>query len=84
MTDAEFATLVGVSGELVRCWRHGIRAITAKRAIEISRVTGIPRHELRPDLWEPPAPWPTAKRAASKSAASEAATGPPSRSRQVA
>lgn len=56
LTDGDFAQLLGVSDELVRLWRHGRRGISAKRAIEISKATGIPRHELRPDLWEPPKP----------------------------
>lgn len=55
LTDGDFAAQVGVSDELVRLWRHGRRAISAKRAVIISKITGIPRHELRPDLWEPPA-----------------------------
>jgi len=25
--------------------------VPAERAIEIERATGVPRHELRPDLW---------------------------------
>jgi DNA-binding transcriptional regulator YdaS (Cro superfamily) len=59
LTDAELANQVGVSAELVRLWRHGRRTISAKRAVVVSRVTGIPRHELRPDLWEPPESAPT-------------------------
>jgi DNA-binding transcriptional regulator YdaS (Cro superfamily) len=55
LTDGDLAASLGVSGELVRLWRHGHRAISAKRAITISEVTGIPRHELRPDLWDAPA-----------------------------
>lgn len=30
-------------------------SIPADRVPEVERITGIPRHELRPDLWEPPA-----------------------------
>lgn len=29
--------------------------IPAERVGRVSEITGIPRHELRPDLWEPPA-----------------------------
>lgn len=54
LTDGELGTMLGVSAELVRLWRHGRRPISAKRAVDMSKVTGIPLHELRPDLWEPP------------------------------
>lgn len=69
-TDAELAAKLGVSGELVRLWRHGHRDISAKRAIAISKITSIPLHELRPDLWDAPdeaAPKRRAKRAAPES-----------------
>ena len=56
LTDGDLAAELGVSDELVRLWRHGRRSISAKRAIEISKLTGIPRHQLRPDLWDEPPP----------------------------
>jgi transcriptional regulator with XRE-family HTH domain len=61
LTDAQFAAMVGVSGELVRLWRHGRRAVSARRASAVSELTGIPLHELRPDVFKPPAK-PTPKR----------------------
>ncbi len=56
LTDGAFAERIGVSDEAVRLWRHGIRKISPKMAKVISKLTGIPRHELRPDIWEPPKP----------------------------
>ncbi len=52
LSDAQLGVMVGVSAEAVRLWRHGKRSISAKRAIKISALTGIPRHQLRPDLWD--------------------------------
>ena len=41
----------------VHVWRHytGRRPITAKYALRYEKALGIPRYELRPDLWEAPA-----------------------------
>jgi DNA-binding transcriptional regulator YdaS (Cro superfamily) len=55
LTDGELAADLGVSDELVRLWRNGIRQISAERAVSVSKITGIPRYQLRPDLWDPPA-----------------------------
>jgi DNA-binding transcriptional regulator YdaS (Cro superfamily) len=55
LTDAQLGALVGVSGELVRLWRLGRRRISAERVGALSSATGIPRHKLRPDLWDDPA-----------------------------
>jgi DNA-binding transcriptional regulator YdaS (Cro superfamily) len=41
---------LGLHHTTVLGWRH----VPAERAAEVSRITGIPRHELRPDLWEAP------------------------------
>ena len=30
------------------------KQIPAERVAVVSKVTGIPKHELRPDLWDPP------------------------------
>jgi DNA-binding transcriptional regulator YdaS (Cro superfamily) len=55
LSDRELAAMLGVSDEMVRLLRHGKRQISATRAVSIFKITGIPLHELRPDLWEPPA-----------------------------
>lgn len=33
---------------------HGIRRVTAECAVRYEAVLGIPRWELRPDLWDKP------------------------------
>lgn len=43
--------LGNLSSQAVSQWRR----IPAERVLDVERVTGIPRHELRPDLY-PPAP----------------------------
>lgn len=43
---------LGVSRRTLFSWRA--TRIPAARVPDISRITGIPRHELRPDLWEAP------------------------------
>ena len=37
-------------------WRHlhGQKKISAEFAMKYHKTYGIPLHELRPDLWEPP------------------------------
>ena len=55
ISDAEFAQQHGVSAEAVRLWRKGLRRMSPATAMAIEQKAGIPRHELRPDLWEPPA-----------------------------
>lgn len=44
---AELARLVGVKFQSIQQWKR----IPAERVLEVERVTGIPRHELRPDLY---------------------------------
>lgn len=44
---------LGVSRRTLFNWK-AIR-IPADRVPDVERITGIPRHELRPDLWEAPA-----------------------------
>ncbi len=45
------ARLIGVTSQAVWLWRQG-GTISAERALEIERATGILRSDLRPDL-----PW---------------------------
>jgi DNA-binding transcriptional regulator YdaS (Cro superfamily) len=49
---ATFARMVGVDKSTITRWNQG--GVPAERVPEIERVTGIPRHELRPDLWPDP------------------------------
>lgn len=45
--------LLGVNRSTVLRWERG--RIPAERVLDVERVTGIPRHELRPDLYPTPA-----------------------------
>ena len=47
----KLARLIGIQQPSLYSWR----LIPANRVIAIERVTGIPRHELRPDIYPPPA-----------------------------
>lgn len=33
----------------------GLRRVPAERVIEVEKLTGIPRHEIRPDIYPAPA-----------------------------
>ena len=46
------ARLLDISNQAVRQWRR----VPAERVVDIERVTGVPRQELRPDLFAPPPP----------------------------
>lgn len=39
-----------ISSQAVGQWSE----VPVKRAKAVSEITGIPLHELRPDLWDPP------------------------------
>jgi hypothetical protein len=47
----KLARSLNISHSSVLCWPE---TIPHKHVPAISRLTGIPRHELRPDLWEAP------------------------------
>jgi DNA-binding transcriptional regulator YdaS (Cro superfamily) len=42
-------SLMGVNKSTVLRWEEG--QVTAERAVEIEAAIGIPRHELRPDIF---------------------------------
>ena len=42
---------VGVSSQAISQWKQ----VPAQRVLLVERVTGVPRHMLRPDLYPPPA-----------------------------
>lgn len=46
------AQKVGVSKQAVLQWEE----VPPLRVLTVERVSGVPRHELRPDLYPPPEP----------------------------
>jgi len=44
------ARALGVHHSSILGWAR----VPAERVPAVSRITGVPRHELRPDLWEAP------------------------------
>lgn len=49
----EVATLAGVTPAMWSRWENLKRRIPAERVVELERLTGIPREELRPDVFSP-------------------------------
>lgn len=47
----ELAERLGVSPQAINQWME----VPLSRVPEVEKVTGIPRHKLRPDYYEPPA-----------------------------
>ena len=47
--QADLAAQLGVQPPAVSKWEKG--RIPAERVLDIERITGIPRHDLRPDLY---------------------------------
>lgn len=45
--QAKFARLVGVTAQAVSQWDE----VPPLRVLTVERVSGVPRHELRPDLY---------------------------------
>jgi DNA-binding transcriptional regulator YdaS (Cro superfamily) len=43
------ARLIGVTSQAVSQWRR----VPAERVLDVERVTGVARHDLRPDLYPP-------------------------------
>jgi DNA-binding transcriptional regulator YdaS (Cro superfamily) len=54
VTTTEVATSLGVSNEAVRLWRRGQRRLGTEQARLIEERFSIPRHLLRPDVWDAP------------------------------
>jgi len=54
-SQAALADAIGVSQQAVSYWLKSAEGRpSAEYAVKIERETGIPRHELRPDLFDPP------------------------------
>ena len=57
--QSRLAARLGITPQAVRKyelqWDAGrVTAVPAERAIQIEQVVGVPRHRLRPDLWDSP------------------------------
>ena len=52
LSQREFGKRVGVNQSMVSQWLNGVRPLSPKKAVQINKRTAIPRHELRPDLWQ--------------------------------
>jgi len=54
VTPQDVMEALNVTDEAVRMWRRGSRRISVEFARIIEQRFLIPKHLLRPDLWEPP------------------------------
>ena len=45
----------GISSQAVSQWDK----VPVSRVLDVERITGVPRHELRPDIYPPPVPAPS-------------------------
>ena len=52
LSQAELATILGVGRVTVNRWETGLRQVGIQFLPEITRKTGIPARDLRPDLVE--------------------------------
>lgn len=50
---SKLGAALGLKHSSVCDWRLGGK-VPARHVPKLSELTGIPRHRLRPDLWEPP------------------------------
>jgi len=48
--EAALARAIGRPQETVSDWAHGTSLVDPELVVEIERITGVSRHELRPDL----------------------------------
>ena len=48
--DAKLARELGISIQAVWQWKR----VPVTRVLDVERITGVPRHELRPDFYPPP------------------------------
>ena len=49
---ARMANVLGISPQAIRKWERAGR-VPAERVLQVEASTGIPRHELRPDIYPP-------------------------------
>jgi transcriptional regulator with XRE-family HTH domain len=54
VTEADVAAALGVTPKAVRNWRNGAYGPSPAMARAIEKEFGIPKHLLRPDIWDAP------------------------------
>lgn len=52
-TTEAAAKEAGVTVAMWSRWENGRRQVPAERVLEIERITGVSRHDLRPDVFGP-------------------------------
>lgn len=52
-SQKELAMRLGIRVQAITGWKAAKR-IPAERVLAVEGITGVPRHELRPDLYPPP------------------------------
>lgn len=57
---SRLAEAIGVTRSAVSQWPR----VPAERVIDVERISGVPRHELRPDIYPAPSAAPEPERAA--------------------
>lgn len=57
---ADLAKAIGVNKSTVTRWDQN--GMPAERVLDVERITGVPRHELRPDLYPSDAASPASTR----------------------
>jgi DNA-binding transcriptional regulator YdaS (Cro superfamily) len=51
-SQTALANMIGTSQTHVWYWLNKAKRLPAERAVQIEQATGVPRHELRPDIWQ--------------------------------
>lgn len=52
-SQSELARLLGIRVQAITGWKR-LKQIPADRVLAVEEITGVPRHELRPDIYPPP------------------------------
>lgn len=52
-TQAELGRRIGKTQAHISLWLNRDKRVPADLVLKIEQVTGVPRHELRPDLYPP-------------------------------
>ena len=53
VSQTELADKLGISVQAITDWKNRGR-IPAERVLAVEEISGVPRHEMRPDLYPPP------------------------------